>query len=426
MFVVKQIFTKELRRITLDRQATGIWNVNVISGAKYRKLYFPFGLAGLALCYSHHSDTVFFIEFGSLGLMASKKNGNGTPAVTLKSVAQRVGLSPGTVSAVLNNSPSSSHIPQHTRERILAAARELNYRPNFLARSLRKQRTYTLGIIANNLGDAYAPLVIAGIEEFVRQKDYFFITGAHHHNPELLERYTDLLLQRGVEGLITIDLNLEYEPPLPTVAVPGHGRRESVTNIVLDHHHVIRQTLQHLVDLGHREIAFMRGNPASSDSQARWQAICEVAPQLGIAVREELCVTLEIEEFTPELGYPFAKRLLDRKQPFTALFAYNDLSAIGAVRAFLEAGLRVPQDISVVGFDDIPGAAYHFPSLTTVRQPLHRMGELAAKALIERVEGQEDYPAEIAVEGELIVRESSGRAPKSVSPRMEVLVSARR
>jgi LacI family transcriptional regulator, galactose operon repressor len=343
--------------------------------------------------------------------MPNNKNGNETATVTLKSVAQRVGLSPGTVSAVLNNSPSSSHIPEHTRNRILAAARELNYRPNFLARSLRKQRTYTLGIIANNLGDAYAPLVIAGIETFVRQKDYFFITGAHHHNPELLDRCSNTFLQRGVEGLITIDLNLQYSPPLPTVAVPGHGQQEGVTNIVLDHHRAVFLALKHLFDLGHRDVAFMRGNSASADSQARWQTICEVAPQLGIAVRDELTVTLEIEEFTPELGYPFAKRLLQRKQPFTALFAYNDLSAIGAMRAFQEAGLRVPQDISVVGFDDIPGAAYHYPSLTTVRQPVCQMGELAAETLIARIEGQGECPNEIAVQGELVVRESTGPAP---------------
>jgi LacI family transcriptional regulator, galactose operon repressor len=346
---------------------------------------------------------------------------NGTGSVTLKSVAEKVGLSPGTVSAVLNDAPSSSHIPQATRDRILAAARELKYRPNFFARSLRKQRTYTLGIIANNLGDAYAPMVISGIETFVRQKDYFFITGVHHHNPDLLERYTSLLLQRGVEGLITIDLSLEYAPPLPTVAVPGHAQQEGVTNIVLDHHHAVLLALRHLAEAGHRDIAFMRGNPTSADAHARWQAICEVGAELGIAVRPELTVQLAVEEFSPELGYPFAKELLARKRPFTALFAYNDISAIGAMRAFQEAGLRVPQDISVVGFDDIPGAAYQYPSLTTVRQPVRRMGEIAAETLIARIEGKEQGPSEIAVQGELVVRESTG----PVSPRRDLDVDLR-
>jgi LacI family transcriptional regulator len=112
------------------------------------------------------------------------------------------------------------------------------------------------------------------------------------------------------------------------------------------------------------------------------------------------------------VGYPFAQQLLARKKPFTALFAYNDISAIGAIRAFQEKGLRVPQDISVIGFDDIPGAAFHFPSLTTVRQPLVRMGQVAAQILLERIEGKRDYPAQVAIEPELIVRESTGEAAK--------------
>ena len=112
------------------------------------------------------------------------------------------------------------------------------------------------------------------------------------------------------------------------------------------------------------------------------------------------------------LGYPFAKQLLARNKPFTALFAYNDISAIGSIRALREQGLRVPQDVSVIGFDDIPGAAFYTPSLTTVRQPLNRMGVVAAQSLLDRIEGQKDYPAEIAIEPELVVRESTAKAPE--------------
>jgi LacI family transcriptional regulator len=120
-------------------------------------------------------------------------------------------------------------------------------------------------------------------------------------------------------------------------------------------------------------------------------------------------VQIDIDDPTPQLGYPFAKKLLERKVPFTALFAYNDISALGAIRAFQEAGLRVPHDVSVVGFDDIQGAAFNTPSLTTVRQPLTRMGSIAAQTLLERIEGNEDYPSEIAIEPELVVRESTSR-----------------
>jgi LacI family transcriptional regulator len=113
------------------------------------------------------------------------------------------------------------------------------------------------------------------------------------------------------------------------------------------------------------------------------------------------------------LGYPFTQQLLQRHKPFTALFTYNDISAIGAIRALQEHGLRVPQDISVIGFDDIPGAAFHSPSLTTVRQPLNRMGEVAAQCLLDRIEGNKEYPSEIAIEPELVVRESTAQAPGS-------------
>jgi DNA-binding LacI/PurR family transcriptional regulator len=125
----------------------------------------------------------------------------------------------------------------------------------------------------------------------------------------------------------------------------------------------------------------------------------------------ELTVQIDADDPTPMLGYPFTKQLLARNKPFTALFAYNDMSAIGAIRALREEGLHVPQDVSVIGFDDIPGAAFYTPSLTTVQQPLHRMGDVAAQVLLERIEGKKEYPADIAIEPELIVRESTAKAP---------------
>ncbi|MGA9039646.1 MAG: LacI family DNA-binding transcriptional regulator [Terriglobales bacterium] len=331
--------------------------------------------------------------------------------VTLKAVAEHVGLTPGTVSAVLNNAPSAKHIPQKTRDRIRVAARELDYRPNFFARSLRKKKTYTVGVIAHEIGDGYSSLVVAGIENYAREREYFFITGIHRHDPELFEKYARLLLQRGVEGIITIDLNLQHSLPLPTVAVSGHRQHEGVTNIVLDHRKAASIALRHLVELGHREIAFLKGHPASSDSVDRWAAICEAAQEMGIAIVPELTIQIDSMDSSPGLGYPYGKQLLATKRRFTALFAYNDISAIGAIRAFQEAGLHVPKDISVVGFDDIQGAAFHYPSLTTVRQPLREMGEIAMQVLLERIEGREDYPKEIAVQPELVVRESTGNAP---------------
>ena len=129
-------------------------------------------------------------------------------------------------------------------------------------------------------------------------------------------------------------------------------------------------------------------------------------------MRPELIVQIEEDLTTPQLGYPYAKELLASKQPFTALFAYNDLSAIGAMWAFQEAGLHVPRDVSVVGFDDVPLAVFSSPELTTVRQPLQRMGQIAARTMIERIEGKAEYQSEIVVDPEFVVRGSTGPAAR--------------
>jgi LacI family transcriptional regulator len=346
-------------------------------------------------------------------MVQAKRPGETTGVVTLKAVAQHLGLTPGTVSAVLNDSPSARSIPEETKNRIRAAAKELNYRPNFFARTLRNKRTYTIGVIAEEIGDSYGSAIVSGIEKYLRKRDYFFLTVVHRHDVELLNRYSQLLSERGVEGIITVDTTILEAPTLPTVAVPGHKKIKGVTNIFLDHHRAAVLALNHLKELNHERIAFMKGNPISSDSEDRWNAICQVAGEIGLKIDPELTVQISTDDASPLLGYPYTKRLLASKKPFTAIFAFNDISAIGAIRALQEEGLRVPQDVSVIGFDDIPGAAFHFPSLTTVRQPLIRMGEVAAETLLDRIEGKKDYPSEIAIEPELVVRESTGRAPGS-------------
>jgi DNA-binding LacI/PurR family transcriptional regulator len=330
--------------------------------------------------------------------------------VTLKMVAERVGLTKGTCSAVLNKTAASRSVPPHTQERILAAAHDLNYRPSFYARNLGVKRTYMIGVVTQEIGDFYSSPIISGIERYLRQKNFFFLTVAHRHDPTLLETYSHLLLDRGVEGFITVDTFIDRPLSLPAIAIPGHRHVEGVTNIVLDHRRGAWLALNHLLELGHTEIAFMKGSDVSPDSEDRWNAIREVAKELGIPIRADLIVQLEGDDATPQLGYPFAKELLARKRPFTALFAYNDISAIGSIRAFQDAGLRVPEDVSVVGFDDIRIAVHNNPSLTTVRQPLQKMGEIAARTLLNRIEEHEEWVPEIAIEPEFIVRNSTARA----------------
>jgi DNA-binding LacI/PurR family transcriptional regulator len=343
---------------------------------------------------------------------SKKKDGEKPRVVTLKAVAEHVGLTPGTVSAVLNNSAAARSVPEHTKMRIFAASRELNYHPNYLARSLRVQRTFTIGVITRDLSDAYAAMIISGIEKYLRQQNFFFLTVAHHNDQKLLESYSRILLQRGVEGLISVDTLLGESQSLPTIAIAGHRPLKGVTNILLDHRRAALLALQHLVDLGHREIAFMKGPEYSADSEDRWNAIVGVAKDLNIAVRPELIIQLEGDLSTPEVAYPATKQFLnDQKMPFTALFAFNDNSAMGAISAFQEAGLHVPNDVSVVGFDDTKMAPYSNPSLTTVRQPLLEMGEIAARSLLSQIKNSDEYVAEILIEPEIVVRKSTGKAP---------------
>lgn len=313
---------------------------------------------------------------------------------------------------MLNDSPAARSVPDRTKSRIFAAARELNYRPNYLARALRVNRTNTVGVIAAEIGDPYGSTVISGIESYLRKHDYFYLTVVHRHDKKLLDSYSQLLLQRGVEGFITIDTSIDAPLQLPAVAVAGHQPVEGVTNIVIDHKKAVHLALEHLYDLGHREIAFTRGPNVSSDAEDRWRSVQQVSHELGIQVRPELVVELgPTAARAPEFAIPHARELLARKCPFTAVFAYNDNVAVAMMRVIHEAGMRVPADVSVVGFDDIQGAAYANPPLTTVRQPLSKMGEIAARTLLDRIDGRTEYVAEIAIEPQFVVRESSGRAP---------------
>jgi LacI family transcriptional regulator len=327
--------------------------------------------------------------------------------VTLKAVANYLGLTAGTVSVVLNNSKSASSIPEHTRNRILEAARTLKYRPNFVARSLRVKRTFTVGVITEEFGDAYGGGVLSGIETYLRENNYFLLAVAHRHDLKLQNSYADLLTSRGVEGLITIDTSVDEPPLVPTIAVAGHKKVENVTNIILDHRSAAQLALRHLKDLGHKRIAFLRGQEKSSDSATRWEALCEAAKELGIEILPELVLQIEGLDSTPDLGYPYGIKLMEKNIPFTALVAYNDISAIGAIKAFKEGNLRVPQDVSIVGFDDISIASFSIPPLTTIRQPLQEMGRIAAKTVVGLIEEQQDYVEEIAVEPKLIGRGST-------------------
>ncbi|HLJ29778.1 MAG TPA: LacI family DNA-binding transcriptional regulator [Candidatus Angelobacter sp.] len=326
--------------------------------------------------------------------------------VSLKFLADYLDLSPATISVVLNDSPTAREIPQPTKDRVLAAVSKFNYRPNVWARSLRRKRSFTIGILVHEISEGYGALLLNALDDYLLQEGYFYFVASHRRRADLLDEYPRMLMERSVEGFIVIDTELRQSLPLPAVNISGHTRLPGVTNVILDHDLAARLALQHLVDLGHRRIAFIKGQPFSSDAEVRWQAIQKMAGRFAIPVRPELTVQLQENTFSPVVGYPLTHQLLSRSTDFTALLAYNDLSAIGAIRAIRERGLRVPEDISVVGFDDIASAAFQNPSLTTVRQPLRMMGTTAARILLERLNGGKD-PEEVIVKPEFVVREST-------------------
>src|SRR5215475_12396340 len=206
--------------------------------------------------------------------MSRAKSGKGDSSqdlpeqkVNLRELAEHLGLSVATVSLVMNRSPAAKSIPHHTQARVRAAARELNYRPNVMARMLRQQRSFTVGVIVPEISEGYAALVLSGIEDHLLQEGYFYFVVSHRHRPDLIEEYPRLLQQRAVEGMIAVDTALTESTTMPVVAISGHRQFPGVTNIVLDHNLAAQLALEHLQKLGHTRIAMIKGQDFSSDTE---------------------------------------------------------------------------------------------------------------------------------------------------------------
>ena len=355
---------------------------------------------------------------------------SGAKRVTLKQVAATLDLSPTTVSLVLNRSPAAASIPPKTQRRVFAAAKKLGYRPDFVARSLRSRRSLSIGVLVPEIGDAYASDVLSGVEKRLLEEGYLYLIASHRSRADLLKQHMQLLRDRLVEGFILVATPLDEPPGVPSVAIAGHDSLDQVTNLVIDHDRAANLALSHLAGLGHERIAFFKGPPNSADTETRWQAIVTAGAEMGLEIRPELTLQLGRRsaearfpaQETYEEGHDLGSRLLQAGSPFSALFAFNDVSAIGAMRAFLDAGMKVPRQISVVGFDDIHAAAFQNPSLTTVRQPLDHMGDMAAKILLQRLSGNgSDFEELVTMQPELIVRSSTG--PASTRARRSSLAS---
>jgi DNA-binding LacI/PurR family transcriptional regulator len=331
--------------------------------------------------------------------------------VTLQSLAQHLGLSTTTVSVVVSDAPAARGIPLKTRERILEAAQTLKYRPNYMARSLRGVGSMSIGILAPETSEGSLTMVMYGVEQYLLNARYLYFKASHYHKQELIDEYARLLVERSVDGLLLINSPVPKDIALPTVTILGRSELPGVTNILLDHRRAAVLALSYLRDLGHRKIAFMKGQSFNADTEQRWSAIEMAARELGVAMDPDLSLQLDLDVWSPCMGYEPVRELLRRTRDFTALFCFNDLSAMGAIRALHDAGIRVPEEVSVIGFDDITGAAYGIPSLTTVRQPLEEMGRLAAATLLDRIKSPGgEFLSEITLQPSLVLRESTAVA----------------
>jgi LacI family transcriptional regulator len=346
--------------------------------------------------------------------------------VTIRDVAKESGFSSTTVSIVLNNAPLSRYIPPKTKKRIERAAQKLGYRPNQFARSLRSKRSHTVGVMVFDMTDPYCTLVLRGIENALYQASYLPILTDVHNERVRFERYLEMLLDRRIEGLIVLanwlllDINLLADlekNSIPTAMIACELKTDSISSVIVDNEVGGYLALEHLHAMGHRKIAFIRGPKALTDSAPRWRGVRSCAKTLELELDPRMVVDLPesrdpISSF--EAGFKLTENLIEAKRPFTAVLAFDDMSAFGAIRALAKSGLRVPENCSVMGFDDVAPSALYTPPLTTVRQPMEAMGASAASIVVDginRVVEKRPIAAAIhrKVAPELVVRESTRR-----------------
>ena len=352
----------------------------------------------------------------------SKTRGNAS-MVTIRDVAKASGFSSTTVSIVLNDAPLARYIPPVTKKRIERAAEKLGYRPNQFARSLRSKRSHTVGVMVFDMTDPYCTLVLRGIENTLYQASYLPILTDVHNERSRFERYLEMLLDRRIEALVVLanwlflDINLLADlekSSIPTVLIGCELKGDSMSSVIVDNEVGGYLALEHLHNLGHRKIAFIRGPKALSDSSPRWRGIRNCAKACGLELDPRLIVDLP-ESRDPlssfEAGLELTEGLIKRKHPFTAMLAFDDVTAFGAIRALAKAGLRVPEHCSVVGFDDVAASALYTPPLTTVRQPMEAMGAGAVGIVLEGIksvlEKRQVAASHRKVAPELVVREST-------------------
>jgi LacI family transcriptional regulator len=340
-------------------------------------------------------------------------------------VAKESGFASATVSIVLNKAPLSRYIPETTKKRIERAAKKLGYRPNVFARTLRNQRTHTIGVMVFDMTDPYCIPILRGIESTLYEASFLPILTDVHNERSRFERYLEMLLDRRVEALIIvanwlfvdIDVLGDLEKSnVPTAMIGRELKAGSVSSVTVDNECGSQAAIEHLYSLGHREIAFIRGPRHITDTAPRWKGVRSFAAANQLEINPQLIVDLP-ESSDPlssfDAGYALTEELLRKRCPFTALMAFVDMTAFGAVRALHKAGVKVPEQCSVIGFDDISHSSVLTPALTSVRQPMPEMGQMAVNIVADGINALQQQVKMAAVHRklvpQLIVRDSTSK-----------------
>ena len=339
-------------------------------------------------------------------------------------MAKESGFSSATVSIVLNNAPLARYIPEATKKRIERAAKKLGYRPNLFARTLRNRRTHTVGVMASDMTDPYCTSILRGIEDALYQASFLPIFTDAHNQRSRFERYLEMLLDRRVEALIVIagwlfiDIDVLGDLKknnIPTAMIGHELEAGSISSVTVDNELGARIAIEHLYSLGHREIAFLRGPRHITDTTPRWKGVCTFAESHGLTIDPQLVLNLPgsgdpLSSF--DAGFNLTEELLRKGRRFTALMAFDDLAASGAIRALTKHKVQVPTECSVIGFDDIAHSKLLTPALTTVRQPMPEMGKLAVSIIAEGINATQEKRKITSTHSkllpELVVRDSTG------------------
>lgn len=330
------------------------------------------------------------------------------PSVTIRDVAARAGVSHQTVSRVING---VERVSPKTREKVERAIAELGYRPNALAREMSLGRTHAFACLSPNLTDYTLASIIEGATSEAYRHGYYLMSASAPDEATFSNLVDELVASRRTEGMLVInpyaDGRHNHIPTnVPVVFVGARPRVSNISSVALDDQNAGQTATQHLLDMGHRRIALLTGPLVEDCSRDR-----QIGYELALRAADlSLDPSLILEgDWSATSGHKAIRRWLESGVSFTALFAQNDRMAVGAIRALQEAGLRVPKDVSVIGFDDMPLASYFIPPLTTMRQNMLAIGIEAAQLLIQEVEHSTEERRQIRIAAELIVRESTAR-----------------